>query len=376
MFRTFHLLERMHWRGSSGTRARNGARAGIDPTSPPLPLSPSPPLATLLLAIAILAVSSAASAAATPARYDVIAETLPKIVKLYGAGGYRGLESYGTGFLVSADGLIATSWSTLLDADPITAVLDDGRRFTAELVGVDSALGLALLKIDPGTAALPHFDLAEAAAAEPGDRILAFSNMFRVAAGDEPVSVMHGSIIARATLDARHGRYNISFDEPVYIIDTVTNNPGAAGGVIVAVDGALLGMIGRELRSTDTETWINYALTAPVLRTRLQEMIEGNEPSDSLADETMAERRPVELGLVLVPNVTTRTPAYVTDVLSDSVALNAGFEREDLILFTDGRPTRSIDDFAQQLSRAQPGDRLTIIIRRAGRLETLELQVP
>ena len=356
------------------SRSKRLARAPS--TSPPHPLSPSPPLATLLLATAILVVSAPANAAVGPARYNVIAETLPKIVKLYGAGGYRGLESYGTGFLISADGLIATSWSTLLDADPITAVLDDGRRFTAELVGVDSTLGLALLKVDPGGAALPYFDLAESSEAEPGDRILAFSNMFRVAAGDEPVSVMHGSIIAHATLDARHGRYNISFDEPVYIIDAVTNNPGAAGGVIVSIDGSLLGMIGRELRGTDTETWINYALTAPVLRTRLQEMIQGNAPADSLAEETMGERRPVELGLVLVPNVTTRTPAYVTDVLSDSVARNAGFEREDLILFTDGRPTRSIDDFAQQLSRAQPGDRLTIIIRRDGRLETLELQVP
>lgn len=309
--------------------------------------------------------------------HGVVAETLPKLVKIHGAGGFRGLESYGSGFLISEDGLIATAWGPLLDADPITVVLNDGQRFEAKLQAVDSVLGLALLKIDAEGVTLPYFDMTLARPAEAGDRIFAFSNMFRVAAGDEPVSVMHGSILSYSTLEARRGTVNVSFEEPIYLIDSVTNNPGAAGGAVVGLDGALVGMIGRELLGVETETWINYAISSPVLAQRFAALREGE-----LAAETPGEmeqeqmRRPVDLGLVLIPNVTTRTPAYVTDVLAESAGQRAGLRRDDLIVFTNGAPTRSIEEFLRQLSRVEDGDSVVIVVRRDGQLETVELELP
>ena len=45
------------------------------------------------------------------------------MVKIYGAGGPRGLEAYQSGFLISAEGYILTSWSYVLDTDNITVVL-------------------------------------------------------------------------------------------------------------------------------------------------------------------------------------------------------------------------------------------------------------
>lgn len=344
----------------------------------PLPLTHSPALLLLLAIVLFATFSSPLRGAAAADRYDVISASLPKMVKLYGAGGYSGLEAYGTGFLVSADGLIATSWNTLLDADPITAVLDDGRHLTAELVAVDTTLGLALLKVDPGSGTLPHFDLSQARPAEPGDRVFAFSNMFHIAAGDEPVSVMHGSIIAHTALEARRGTHRVSLDVPVYLIDAVINNPGAAGGAIVGLDGKFVGMIGRQVLSTDTATWLNYALPAVAVRQRIQQMINGADSSQTpgMVEETPEQRRSVDLGLVLVPNVTARTPAYVTDVLDKSPGQISGFQRGDLIVFTGGDPTRSINDFIRQISRAQPGDDITIIVRRDGDLKTLEIEIP
>ena len=48
-------------------------------------------------------------------------DVLPRIVKVFGAGGIRGLEHYGSGFLISSDGDIVTVWSHVLDADAIAA---------------------------------------------------------------------------------------------------------------------------------------------------------------------------------------------------------------------------------------------------------------
>lgn len=326
-----------------------------------------------------LAVSVSAPAMANASVADAaVAEGLTKIVKLYGAGGFRGLEAYGTGFLASEGGHIVTSWGPLLDAEPVTAVLDDGRRFEAKLVGVDPGLGLAVLKLDGADGSLTYFDLADAAEADPGDRVFALSNMFRVAAGDEPVSVMHGVVLARTPLSARRGRFDITFDEPVYLIDAVTNNPGAAGGVVIAQDGRIIGMIGRELRGESTETWINYALPAAAIRPRFEAIVSGIETSsgDQPPPGGAAKRRPVDVGIITVPDVTARTPAFITGVLPGSAAETAKLQRDDLILFAADRPVRSIRELTGILSAAEPGDEIDLVVRREGRLEPLRLAVP
>ena len=73
------------------------------------------------------------SAHAQQSLAKVISTVQPRMVKLYGAGGVQGLEAYQSAFLISNEGHILTAWSYVLDADVITATLDDGRRLTPEL---------------------------------------------------------------------------------------------------------------------------------------------------------------------------------------------------------------------------------------------------
>ena len=82
------------------------------------------------------------------------------MVKIYGAGGLRDMEAYQSGILISPEGHILTVFSHVLDTDYITAVLADGRKFEAKLLGADPRLEVAVLKID--AAGLPCFDLAKA----------------------------------------------------------------------------------------------------------------------------------------------------------------------------------------------------------------------
>src|SRR5262245_25983503 len=71
---------------------------------------------------------------------SVVSEVQPKIAKIYGAGGVRGLEHYQSGILISADGYVLTVWSYVLDSDEVVVVLSDGRRFVSQLVGSDPRL--------------------------------------------------------------------------------------------------------------------------------------------------------------------------------------------------------------------------------------------
>src|SRR5581483_5024747 len=183
-----------------------------------------------------------------------------KLVKLFGAGGIRGLASYGTGIIVSPDGYILTAASHILDTPDLRVHLWDGTRYYAKVVAIEPQLDVALVKIDSKEKLeLAYFDVAAAAkrpTAEAGTNVLAFSNEFQIATRDEPMSVMRGVIAAYAKLYGRIGIFEAAYKGDVYVIDAITNNPGAAGGALTTRKGELLGILGKELRNEQTNTWL------------------------------------------------------------------------------------------------------------------------
>jgi serine protease Do len=338
-------------------------------------------LATLLLTLALALQSSFALAQSTTATIETVQ---PKIVKIFGAGGVQSLAAYGTGFLVSKEGHIVTVWSPVLDPDEVVIVLDDGRRFTAEGLGAEPQLDLAVLKVTPPNAdvklSLPYFDLNTSIAnGSAGARVLGFSNMFKVATGDEQVSVLHGVIAAKAKLRARRGTYQIPYDGMVYVVDAITNNSGGAGGLLTTRDGKLLGMIGRELRNSQTNTWVNYSIPLTELKEPIEAIISGNfEAKPKSADDPDAPARYVttDFGIVMIPDVLFRTPAFVDSVVANSPAAKAGVKPDDLVLFVNDELQQSVRTLGKEVGRLEAGNKLRVVVRRDDELITFEFDVP
>ncbi len=317
-------------------------------------------------AIALLVASSSLARAAKLG--EVIREVQPKMVKIYGAGGIRGLQAYQSGFLISAEGHVLTDWSTVLDSDTITVTLNDGRKFDAQYLGADPGVGVAVLKIEG--ADFPHFDLKQAVTGVEGTRVLAFSNLFGVATGDESVSVLHGAVSAVTTLAARRGAFDTPYQGPVYVVDAMTNNPGAAGGALTDVRGNLLGMLGKELRSSRNNTWLNYALPAAELVEATEQIKAGQSRPGGRANAKRA-RNPLtlnDLGLVMVPNVLERTPPFVDSVRSGSSAGQAGIEPDDLIVFIDNQLLQSCNTLATELEHYDRDSEVHVVLLRSGQL--------
>jgi S1-C subfamily serine protease len=274
---------------------------------------------------------------------DVARDVQPKVVKLYGAGGPRGLVAYQSGLLISGKGHVLTMATYVLDSDEVTVVLNDGRHFVAKYVASDPLTEIAVLQFDPGKEEVPHFDLSAAKKAEAGTRVLAFSNLFGIAVGDEPVSMLHGVISAVAPLEARRGAFTANYHGDVYVVDASANNPGAAGGALTDADGHLLGMLGKELRSNISGTWLNYALPVSSFAATVDDMIAGRFAP---APQTEVDRpaNPLSLsalGIVLVPDVVSRTPPYIDRVLPNSPAASAGLRTDDLLVMIDTQPATS-----------------------------------
>jgi S1-C subfamily serine protease len=286
---------------------------------------------------------------------DVARQVQPKVAKLYGAGGVRGLEAYQSGLLISGQGHVLTVWSYVLDSDEVTVVLDDGRRFSAKFVASDPLTEIALLQFDPGKEEVPHFDLTAAVKAGPGARVLAFSNLFGIAAGNEPVSMLHGVITAVAPLEARRGAFSTNFHGEVYVVDAAANNPGAAGGALTDSQGRLLGMLGKELRSNLSGTWLNYALPVSAFAPTVDDMIAGRftPAKPTHADKPANPLSLAALGIVLVPDVVSRTPPYIDRVVRGSAAAAAGLRPDDLLVMIDSQVASSSRETSSLIERLE-----------------------
>ncbi len=340
------------------------------------------------LAAALAAVLLAAPARADESFRKVCEDVNKKMVKIFGSGGIRGLAAYGSGVLVSPDGYILTVSSHMLDTQDLRVHLYDGQKFSAKVVAVEPELDVALVKIDK-VEDLPFFDVPAAAQrglAEPGTGVLAFSNMYEIATRDEPMSVQRGVISSLSKLQGKSGIFDAPYSGQVYVIDTVTNNPGAAGGAVTTRKGELLGLIGKEVRNSLTDTMINYSLP---LQAKVEvEEAEGKKRTVSLVEMIEQKDKYVASkkerikgsgggyhGIVLIYNAVDRTPPFVDDLAQGSPAEKAGLKPDDLIVYLDGEQVVSIKQFRELIDRYKPGEEVKVEVRRGDKLTTLTLKM-
>ena len=296
-----------------------------------------------------------------------------KMVKIYGSGGLAGFENYQTGFFISADGSILTAASSVLDSEPIVCILNNGQHFEAVLKGIDPVRELAILNIDAKNQPFWTLD-KNAPMPNPGDLIFALSNLYGAATGSESVSVQRGCVSAITALQARRGAFIAGYKGPVILIDAITNNPGAVGGALIDSDGALLGIIGKQLRSTEQQVWLNYVLPQAQAAQAVEQILSGKGKIANYGQNGQDEPLPdlywtVDLlGIQLVPDVLPQTLPYVDSV---SVVTNPNdklFQPDDLILAVNGTVVRSIDQLISALRRIDTADKLEFLVQRGEEL--------
>ncbi len=363
----------------------------------------------------ILAALFAIPFATTPARaadpFNELAEkTNQKMVKVFGAGGFSRLNNYGTGIIISPDGHILTVASQLLDTSELVVHLYDGQRLKAQVLAVEPELDAAIIKIrlegkkieEPTGLNLAYFDFAEAAKrphAETGDWVLALTNTFEIALRDEPLSLQRGVVMAYTKLAGRRGVFEFPYTGDVYVVDAITNNPGAAGGALINRKGELLGVVGREIKNVLSDTWMNYAIPVSAkVDIKIKETVKDKDGKDKDEEKTVTVTMPDFVtqgmqgkyrtvtrpktvlgeggfhGIIFVPNILDRTPAYVEDVVPGSPAAKAGFRPDDLVSFVDGEPIASINVFNTWIKKnTRTGQVLRVEVRRGEALHTIEL---
>jgi serine protease Do len=311
---------------------------------------------------------------------STIPESCSAVVKLFGAG-VGNLDSYGSGTLISEEGHVVTVWNHLINSGYLTAVTSDGRRFQMDVVGTSAAHDLAVLKLQSDdNERFPFIDRSNAVKPDSGTEVRAFSNMFHVATGNELVSVVHGIIAAEAKLAAGFGRWKLPLKSPVLILDAITNNSGAAGGLLADSAGTPIGLLGRELRHDDSGTWVNYAVPFETLNPIIDTILSGGSVDrDTSASTTppISDRQLTSAwGMTLLPEVLKETPAYIDRVVPHSAAAEAGLQRGDLIVLVNDNVIQTSRNLRTRLAEIRSGLKVTITVNRNGALESIRVRVP
>jgi serine protease Do len=301
-----------------------------------------------------------------------------RTVKLSGLG--AGMQKgYGSGIVVSPDGLVLTVLTLLVDASKISAVTADGTTYQAVVVARDPALQMALLQLErlnedqPPPSGLAAFSEGMSEHLRPGSWLVAAGNSFKVADGAEPVSVAIGVYSGRARLDAKRREQEYEFREEVLVYDAVTANPGKPGGPVVDLDGRWVGMVGRVVTSNVTHTQFNHAF--PV-ETCLAFLAAANDPAEGAAVANVSpspEAGPVDVGIKLFEMGYRKKLVYIEKVQPDSPAKRAGLRSDDLIVSAAGRSVPDLAAFQQILDGLQWGDSLELVVLRDDKAETVTL---
>lgn len=323
------------------------------------------------------------STAGSEPRTEVLGRVQLATAKVYGEGGVAGLEGYQTGVFIDDAPAVLTVDSPVLGSGRVTLIDAFGDRHQGRVLARDPLTGLVLLGYPDSVTPPGGVEFKSGATAPPAAAVWVVSNAFGIAAGDEPVTVQRGRVAVTTRLPIPRGlsRPRVGVPEAsttVVLLDAITSNPGAAGGVVVDNAGRVVGVLGAECRSPLTGAWINYALPADSAAAAVERMLAN--PGSGRSEETLvtASRWRSELrqaGLTLLPVVGPLTPAFVEQVDPASLAGGSGCQPDDLIVAIGGVTVGDVESAGAAIVRAwREQGRAELTVLRDRQVLTLTLQ--
>jgi len=272
----------------------------------------------------------------------------------------RRTQSAGSGVVVdAAKGFIVTNNHVIERADEITIQLADGRVLQAELIGRDSQVDLAVLKVDPES--LDEISFADSEALRVGDFVVAIGNPFGL---NQTVTSGIVSALGRSGLGIEGYEDFIQTDAPI--------NPGNSGGALVDLRGDLVGINTAIYAPSGGNVGIGFAIPANMVRAIMSELIEKGEVRRGILGVTIQAMNP-ELARAF--DVDRRDGVVVVEVEPDSPADNAGLVAGDIITRIADREIQTIADFHSQAAVLFIGDEVEFALIRDGRKRSVEIEI-
>lgn len=269
--------------------------------------------------------------------------------------GYRGGQQQtqigtGSGVIITEDGYIVTNNHVIQNATELEVTLNNNKSYKAKLIGTDSKMDIALLKVD-AEEKLPYATFGNSDNMKVGEWVLAVGNPYNLNS-----TVTAGIVSAKAR--------NLSKDGIQSFIQTdAAVNPGNSGGALVNTRGELVGI--NTMISSPTGSYAGYSFAVPsnITRKIIEDLMEyGNVQRGVLGvgGSELNSATSKEFGVKQTQGF------YINTVSKNSGAEKAGLQQGDIIVRLDSQPINSYTDLTSYINTKRPNDIVQVGIIRNG----------
>ena len=272
---------------------------------------------------------------------------------LFGPGrGWRE-QGQGSGVIVDAGGYIITNYHVVDRASEVSVELSDGSQHRAQVVGIDPATDLAVLKIDAANLTVAPW--GKSSDLEVGDPVLAIGNPFGLAH-----TVTAGILSARG----RHAVVeHVSYQD--FLQTDAAVNPGNSGGPLVNMKGQIVGI--NTAIVGPTYQGISFAIPSDMAHQVYDQLLKSGKVARGWLGILMKELTPEESERLGVSG------ALVSGLLPNAPAAKAGIRRGDVITKWNDKPVSGPAELGLLVAWSKIGEKATVTVRRGD--EKLKLTV-
>lgn len=263
--------------------------------------------------------------------------------------GQGGGTAQGTGFVYDSKGNIVTNQHVVSGSSTVKVKLSDGSTYTATVVGTDPSTDLAVLHIDAPASKLVPLALADSSKVAVGDGVVAIGNPFGL---DGTVTTGIVSALNREIVSPDNTPIEGAIQTDAAI------NHGNSGGPLLDLLGRVIGVASQIQSDSGGNDGVGFAVPSNTVRSIATQLISTGKAQHAL------------LGV----SVTTATSGGVTvgQVSAGSAAASAGVKAGDVITAIDGTTVATAEKLRAIIAGHQPGDSVSLTIKRNGSSRTLE----
>ncbi len=274
--------------------------------------------------------------------------------------GQQNQSGLGSGVIVSQDGIVLTNNHVIEMAEGIEVALNDGRKFSAQLIGRDLETDLAVLRLQ-NASDLPVITFAQTNTLHVGDVVLAIGNPFGVG---QTVTMGIVSALGRS-------RLGISTFES-YIQTDAAINPGNSGGALINSQGDLIGINTAIYSRTGGSLGIGFTIPISMARNVLEQIVTRGEVTRGWIG---AEIQDITPELAKSFNMPDAAGTLISGVLRNSPAERAGIKPGDVVLSIEDQPMDNPEALLETVADLPPGKQAHFHLRRAGKEMDLNVTI-
>ena len=271
----------------------------------------------------------------------------------------RKATSLGSGFILDAEGHVATNNHVIADADEITVILQDNTRLKAEVVGRDPKTDIAVLKVKP-VKNMAHTSFGNSDEARVGDWVVAIGNPFGL-----------GGTVTAGIISARHRDINSGpYDD--FIQTDASINRGNSGGPMFNVKGEVIGVNSAIYSPSGGSVGIGFAIPSATAKSVISQLIKHGQVRRGWLGvhiQAVTEEIAESLGLKKAEG------ALVASIIKKGPAEKAGIKPGDVILTFDGKNVTEMRKLPRIVAETDVDKKVVVEFWREGKMKTAKVSI-